>query len=191
METVTQLMFSNIFPVELNFDRFSIPRVPYSEHLLKSLRRDHNSTHSFFKNGNHIYVSNKSGEDLNIGTNYDYNIFEEPEITLSLIRHIFFKTFLEIFKDRVPLDFHPFRILSTKEADDWVYSYLPGNLKNKIGYKKIVELQFKYLEIDGSNHFVLIANIERKWVFNINCKELLSFGFDPTGYDVIWKRRLN
>ncbi|RZK26211.1 MAG: Piwi domain protein [Flavobacterium sp.] len=178
-------MFSNIFPLEIDFEKFSIQRVPYTEETLKSLRQNYNATHSFFRQHDHIYISNKSGEDLNIGSSYEFDVFKEREITLSLIRHVFFKTFLERFKNKVPLDFHPFRILSTREADDWVYDMLPENLKNRIGYKKLVELQFKYLEPNGEARFSVIANIERRWIFNFTCKDLLSMGFDPTGHEVL------
>ncbi len=177
-------MFSNIFPVELEFENFTVLRLPYSEDSLKELREKYNSTHSFFKDNNHIYISNKSGEELNIGGNYTYNIYDEPDITVKLLRHIFFKTFLEKF-DRVPLDFHPFRILSTKEGDDWIYTIIPKELRNKLGYKKLIELQFQYLQIGNKERFCLVANIERKWVFRIDCKELIELGFDPTGYEVV------
>jgi hypothetical protein len=178
-------MFGNIFPVEIEFEKFKIQRIPYSEELLKQLRQKHNNTHSFFRNSNYIYLSNKSGEDLNIGSEYEFNVYKESDITVSLIRHIFFKTFLEKYKDRTPLDFHPFRILSTKDSDDWVLGLLPNNLKNRLGYKKQIELQFKALEINGSKIFALVANIERKWIFNISCKDLLHFNFDPTGNEVV------
>jgi hypothetical protein len=178
-------MFTNIFPIELAFETFKISRLSYTEEMLKSLREKYNSTHSFFKNGSHIYISNKSGDDLDIGTIYDFNIYQEPEITLSLMRHIFFKTFIERFRDRVPLEFHPFRILSMREADDWVYTMLPDNLKGKLGYKKQIELQIKAIEVNGIKQFAVITNIERRWVFNINCKDLLTMGFDSSGYEVI------
>lgn len=178
-------MFGNIFPLEFEFDEFSIKRLTYSEEQLRELRQKYNQTHSFFRNGNYIYISNKSGEDLNIGEDYKFNIYRDSEITISLVRHIFFKTFLEKYKDRVPIDFHPFRILSNKDADDWALSVLPEMLKNKIGYKKLVELQFQTLEINSSKLFAVIVNIERRWIFNVNCKQILEYGFDPTGYEVV------
>src|ERR1700754_48941 len=161
-------MFANIFPIELEFDEFQIQRLSYTEENLKTLRLNHNSTHSFFKNEEFIYISNKSGEDLDIGTKYNLMIYEQPDITVSLMRHIFFKTFLERFPDRTPLEFHPFRFLSTREADAWIYSMIPDNIKNKLGYKKVVEIQIKYLDITDKRQFYLILNIERKWIFNID-----------------------
>lgn len=49
-------MFTNLFPIELEFENFSIQRLPYTEEKLKELRELHNSTHSFFKDKNHIYI---------------------------------------------------------------------------------------------------------------------------------------
>jgi hypothetical protein len=178
-------MFCNIFPLEFEFEKFGVQRLSYTEETLKSLRKKFNSTHSFFRFKDFIYISNKSGEDLNIGVLYEFKLIEESEITLSLIRHIFFKTFLERFKNIVPLDFHPFRILSTRESDDWVYELLPSNLKHKLGYKKLIEFQFKLIELNGERKFSLVANVERRWVFNLNCKELIGMGFDPIGFEVL------
>lgn len=62
---------------------------------------------------------------------------------------------------------------------------VPEKLKGKLGYKKLIELQFQYLEIDNKIQFYLMANVERKLVFNVNCKELLDMGFDVTGYEVV------
>ena len=178
-------MYTNIFPIELEFEDFKIQRLPYSDEELKFLRKKYNSTHSFFRNGGHIYISNKSGEDLNMGLPYDFNINNEPDITLSIMRHIFFKTFLDRFKGRIPLAFHPFRILSSRESDDWVYNLLPDHLKGRLGYIKQIELQIQTINVNNINQFVLIANIERRWLFDINCQDLLDLGFDPTGYEVI------
>ena len=183
-------MFTNIIPLELGFERFSVNRVPYSESTLQAYRKQFNSTHSFFKNGSHIYISNKSGEDFQEGAIFEFNIYEQPEITLSLIRHIFFKTFLERFKDRTPLSFHPFRILSARQADDWIHDLMPQSLKHRLGYTKQIEIQSRLLEINNQKQFVLIFNIERKWIFNLNCMELLEHKFDPIGYEVIHSEQI-
>jgi len=179
------MVFGNIYPVELDFEEFTIDRVDYSDELLKELRHKHNATHSFFRNGNYIYISNKSGEELNIGSAHKFSLYESPEITLSIMRHIFFKSFLERFQDRIPVSFLPFRILSTRDVDDWVFDMIPANLQNRIGYKKQIELQLKFLELNNKPQFAIVVNVERRWIFQINCKEFADFNFNPVGYDVV------
>ena len=55
-------MESNIYLINLDFDSFQIERTPYSEDKLQELRSEHNETHSFFRNGDFIYISNKDDE---------------------------------------------------------------------------------------------------------------------------------
>ena len=49
----------NYFPINIEFDKYQINTEPYSAERLAELRRLYNSTHSFFRNGDNIFISNK------------------------------------------------------------------------------------------------------------------------------------
>ncbi len=82
----------NYFPINIEFDEYQVNSEPYHEERLAELRTLHNSTHSFFRNGDSIYISNKEGDDnVSIGTLTEKNVYKDNEITASLIKHLFFK----------------------------------------------------------------------------------------------------
>ena len=83
----------NYFPVNIDFEKYQIIIDAYSEERLAELRKQYNSTHSFFRNGDIIYISNKEGDDsIVLGNTTERDVFEDNEITSSLIKHIFFMT---------------------------------------------------------------------------------------------------
>src|SRR5690606_244254 len=55
----------------------------------------------------------------------------------------------------------------------------------RIGYKKLIEIQLRYTEINGIKRFGFLINIRRNWIFNISCAELHAEGFDLKGLDVL------
>jgi len=174
----------NYFPISIAFESFQINAEPYSEERLAELRRLYNTTHSFFRNSDSIYISNKDGdEDLSIGELCERSTFGDNQITASLIKHIFFRTFKGRFPKYTPVDFYPFRFFSGK--DDIIRNYLPEKLKNRIGYKKLIEVQLRLTEINGIKRFGFLINIRRNWIFNISCAELQAEGFDLKGLDVL------
>ena len=179
-------MLLNYFPINIEFKKFQINAEPYYESRLAELRQLHNATHSFFRNGDLIFISNKdSDENLNLGSLKEINTFQNTEITSSLIKHIFFRTFKDRFSDYTPVDFYPFRFFSGQDKDDTIYKFLPSNLQNKIGYKKLIEVQLRQTEIEGVKRFGFIINIRRDWIFSKNCADLNSEGFQLVGLDVI------
>jgi hypothetical protein len=174
----------NYFPINFDFERYQINTEPYTLERLAELRRIHNSTHSFFKNGDTIFISNKDGDDsLALGKLAERNTFGDNEVTASLIKHIFFRTFKDRFKQYTPVDFYPFRFFSGKE--DIIKNALPEKLKDKISYKKLIEVQLRLTEINGVKRFGFLINIRRNWIFNISCSELHDEGFDLIGLDVL------
>ncbi len=52
----------NFFSINLEFDKYQICSEPYSEDRLAELRNTYNSTHSFFRNDDSIYIPNKNGD---------------------------------------------------------------------------------------------------------------------------------
>ncbi|PRY08384.1 argonaute-like protein [Pontibacter ummariensis] len=176
----------NFFPIQIPFDQFHINTEPFSKERLDELRDKFNSTHSFFRNGDNIYISNKEGEDgIEIGSPVTRDVFGDEKITSALIKHIFFRTFKDRFPGYIPVDFYPFRFFSRKDKDDVIYSLLPDYLKNKVAYKKLIEVQLRKCVLGNQVRFGFTINIKRNWIFNKTCKELASEGFDITGLEVL------
>ncbi|WP_336703259.1 Piwi domain-containing protein [Chryseobacterium indologenes] len=176
----------NFFPINIVAEEFQIRTVSYTEDLLRELRDEYNSSHSFFRYGDEIFISNKDGDDLSsIGSLQQVNINEQSQVTSSLIKHIFFRTFKERFSNYIPVDFYPFRFFSAKTKDDLLYNVLPGHLKNKIAYKKLIELQLRIIEVDGEKKFGFLINIKRNWIFNKSCLELHQEGYNLMGAEVL------
>ena len=116
----------NYFPINFEFDEYQIKTEPYSEDRLSELRELHNTTHSFFRNGENIYISNKEGEDISlIGSVVSRSVFEDSQVTASLIKHLFFRTFKDRFPNYIPVDFYPFRFFYAQAKDDIIYNALP------------------------------------------------------------------
>lgn len=176
----------NYFPIKFEFDQYQIRTEPYSEERLIELRSLYNTTHSFFRNGEVIYVSNKDGNDSNsIGNLVSRETYGDNQITSSLIKHLFFRTFKERFPRYIPVDFYPFRFFSEQAKDDIIYNLLPDHLKNRIAYKKLIEIQLRLTEINGLKQFGFLINIRRNWVFNKSCAELHLEGYNLIGVEVL------
>jgi hypothetical protein len=176
----------NFFPISFDFDEFQISKTTYSDETLQELRRNYNRTHSFFRNGDDIYISN-SGSDgaVEIGDNIIKGIFSDPSITASLIKHIFFRTFKQRFVSYTPVDFYPFRFFSKQDTDDLIHDLLPSHLQGKIAYKKLIEVQLRLANINGQKQFGFVINIKRNWIFDKSCLELHTEGYDLKGVEVL------
>jgi len=176
----------NFFPIQFEFDQFQINAEPYSIERLAELRQAHNSTHSFFRRNDLIYISNKhSDANLQLGQLKEVKLYEQNEVTASLIKHVFFRSFKDRFPNYTPTDFYPFRFFSGQEKDDIIYSALPLHLKNKVAYKKLIEVQERLIMVDNKPQFGFIINIKRNWIFTKNCAELHQEGFNLVGLDIL------
>lgn len=176
----------NYFPINIEFDKYQINVEPYTEERLWELRNLYNSTHSFFRNGDSIYISNKDcNEAVTIGTIVDRNIYADSQITASLIKHLFFRTFKERFPNYTPVDFYPFRFFSGQQIDDIIYNALPDELKDRIAFKKLIELQLRLTEINGKKQFGFLINIKRNWIFTKSCADLNAENYDLIGVEVL------
>jgi hypothetical protein len=184
-------MQSNIFLLNLDFDKFQIERTPFSEEKLHELRANHNETHSFFRNGDYIYISNKEDEtDLSLGESVELSFDKNERIVNSLIKHLFFRTFKDRFPHIKPIRFSPFMFYSRKERDDLVYSYLPNELKNVLSYRKHIEVQLRKFNLNGKSQWGFVINTSHKWLLDINCYDLHSKGMDIVGLDVLQTEEL-
>ncbi|GGE94741.1 Piwi domain-containing protein [Flavobacterium limi] len=181
----------NYFPINIDFDKFQIFTEQYSEELLAELRNQHNATHSFFRNGDSIFISNKNGEEnVTIGKISEQSTYGNHNITSSLIKHLFFRTFKDRFPNHTPVDFYPFRFFSGQQKDDIIYDALPDKLKNRIAYKKLIELQLRLTEINGKKQFGFLINIKRNWIFDKTCAELQQENYDLIGIEVLYAETL-
>lgn len=181
----------NYFPINIEFDKYQILTEAYSEERLAELRNKFNTTHSFFRNGDTIFISNKEADEkLTIGKIKEQSTYDNSNITSSLIKHIFFRTFKDRFPNHTPVDFYPFRFFSGQQKDDIIYDVLPDNLKNRIAYKKLIELQLRLTEINGKKQFGFLINIKRNWIFNINCAELHKDNYNLVGVEVLFAETL-
>ncbi|WP_299110036.1 Piwi domain-containing protein [uncultured Winogradskyella sp.] len=176
----------NFYPINFEFEDYQISKVSYSEDRLLELRGKHNHTHSFFRNGDELFISNKDGdEDVKLGETETVSVYDDFKITSSLIKHLFFRTFKERFPSLKPIDFYPFRFFSRQEKDNVIYRLLPDDLKDKIAYKKLIEIQLRILKVDGKEQFGFIINIKRNWIFTKSCFELNEEGFNLIGIEVL------
>lgn len=184
-------MHLNFFPINFQFDKFQVKTKPYTEESLFKLRKDFNTTHSFFRNEDLIYISNKDGnDDLISGDLVERDTFDDWKVTSSLVKHIFFRTFKDRFPNYTPVDFYPFRFFSGQDKDDIVFKLLPEHLRNRIAYKKLIEIQLRKIKIGGIPRFGFLINIKRNWIFNKNCLELKQEGYDLVGLDVLHTEQL-
>lgn len=181
----------NYFPINIEFDKFQIFTEAYSKERLTELRNQYNATHSFFRNGDTIFISNKdSDENLTIGKIDEQSTYGNVNITASLIKHLFFRTFKDRFPNHTPVDFYPFRFFSGQQKDDIIYDALPDKLKNRIAYKKLIELQLRLTEINGKKQFGFLINIRRNWIFDKTCAELHAENYNLIGVEVLYAETL-
>lgn len=181
----------NYFPINIQFDKFQIFTEPYNKERLAELRNQYNATHSFFRNGDSIFISNKDAdENFTIGKIAEQSTYGNDNITSSLIKHIFFRTFKDHFPKHTPVDFYPFRFFSGQQKDDIIYDALPDKLKNRIAYKKLIELQLRLTEINGKKQFGFLINIKRNWIFDKTCSELHQENYNLIGVEVLYAETL-
>lgn len=179
-------MLLNFFPINMSFDSYDIYTEPYSQERLDELRKSYNKTHSFFRFEDKIYISNKDGaDDFIIGERSIIELHNNPGITSSLIKHIFFRTFREAFPSHTPISFYPFRFFSKQERDDEIYGFLPADLKNIVSYKKQIEIQLRQLSIKQSLTYGFTITVKRNWLFKKNCKQLQHEGLEMKGLEVL------
>lgn len=174
----------NFFPINFDFKEYQINTEPYFDERIKELRQMYNTTHSFFRNEDKIYISNNQEVDnITLGSIETINVYEDSAVTSRLIKHVFFRDFKNRFPRYIPTDFYPFRFFSGK--DDLLSNILPQDLKGKIAYRKLIEVQLRKIEYNNSPLFGFIINIDRNWTFSKNCEELNNEGFSLNQVEVV------
>lgn len=178
-------MHLNFYPIQFNFKEYQITRIPFEEGLLQKLKEQHNSTHSFFLNRGYIYISNKEGEDLQIGEVSTIPI-ENKEVTSSLLKHLFFRSMREKFPTIKPIGFYPYIIPSNKSIHDLFRKHLPTNLQGKITFNRYINIQIRTVKSGGELIYGFTVSLERNYKLDISCEEINSQGFDLIGRDVVY-----
>lgn len=175
----------NFFPINIDFDEFQISQTKYSDNLLKELRSQYNKTHSFFRDGDYIYISNNSEDALELGEITTLKTSSSGKVVSSLIKHVFFRTFKDRFPDIKPTGFYPFKFFSRVNTDDLVFSYLPDNIKNILSYKKQIEIQLRVFDVNQRQQYGFIINTSYHWGLSKKCIDLHKEGFDLLGLEVL------
>ncbi|WP_339074171.1 hypothetical protein [Teredinibacter turnerae] len=178
-------MYTNFFRIKLPFKEFQIQRVAYSENALLDLKERHNQRCSFFRHGSHIYISPEVGFDEDIGELVTLTVKGSTNVVMSLIRHLVFRTFHNAFPDRIPQSFSPLGFYSEKGEHDIAKEYLPSDLKGKISYSRLIEVEARDLEEDGSPVFGVLIRSYQKWQFRYTALELFNLGYDLLGKSVL------
>lgn len=184
-------MILNYFPIHFPFEDYEVTTEPYSHERLHELRELYNKSYSFFRDRDSIIISNKTDEKRELlGKTKVRNIYEDPEVTSSLIKHLFFRTFIDKFQELIPVDFYPFRFYSRQDKDDLILDLLPNNLKHKIAFKKLIQLEIRNINIRGKRQFAFVINIRKNWLFNISCEQLLKEDFNFIDFEVLHSQTL-
>lgn len=178
-------MITNFYRINIPQESFKIQRLPYSEDTLVALRRDHNKDCSFFRNGDFIYLSPRSGSGIRLGESINIKVGESPSIVLSLIRHLVFRTFRDAFPDRIPESFSPLRFFSIKPEHDVIGALLPDELKGQVSYPRMIEVQARQISENDKPSFGLLIGSRQRWQFKVNLRSLRDQGFDLVGKSVL------
>ncbi len=178
-------METNFYPINFDFEEFQISRTKYFEKTLKELRSKYNKSHSFFRDGDYIYISNNSDTNIELGDNVTLTINSSERVTSSLVKHIFFRVFKERFSDIKPTSFYPFKFFSRNSKDDLISPYLPDVLKNVLTYRKQIEIQLRIFGIIQHKQYGFIINTSYHWGLSKNCSDLRNEGFDLLGLEVL------
>jgi Piwi domain. len=178
-------MLTNFFPAYDVSDQFVVRVIPYSPEELERLRRTHNTTHSFFKWGDAICALWMEGSDLEVGETKTIRTDKSPDVVVSAIRHLLFRTFIRKLPALKPVDFYPLRFTSRKIEHDAVRQYLPDELKGVVTFRRLNELQARTISPTGRAEIGVLINITRRWDLGRTVKELIAEGFDVVGRPVV------
>src|SRR5438094_951194 len=156
-------MLTNFFPAyDISYE-FGVRTLPYSLEELQKLRLEYNKTHSFFKCGETMYVIWMQGSDLELGETRTIQAEQSPDVVVSVVRHLLFRTFVRKLPGLKPVDFYPLRFVSRKIEHDAVRQYMPDELKGVVTFRRLNELQARTISPAGRAEVGMIINIARRW----------------------------
>lgn len=178
----------NFYTIRFPFEEYQISRVPYSDERMQTLKGLHNSTHSFFRNEEWLYFfNNEPGNEVSITGEESITLrpYEHISITSSVIKHIFFRTFIRTVKNQPPLSFYPFQFVTRRDEDDLLIGHLPKDLQGRFGYKNLIEIQLREILHKDQPSIGFVMNSRFHWVLSLNCLDLLERRFDLVGREIV------
>ena len=157
-------MVTNFFPITFPFAEFDVQRLPYADDQLKALRQRYNATASFFRYDDYLYISPKKGADLSLGEVVRLPVGENTAVLEQMVRHLIFRTFRDVFPDRVPEDFAPLRFPSAKKEHDPLRSFLPDGLAGVAQFPRINEVYVRSILHEGLPQLGLLVVSRNRYV---------------------------
>ena len=179
----------NFFTISLPFEEFQIQTKQYSDEDFSNLKDSYNKDASFFRYGDHTFISPRPGFDKELGELVTIRVNNHPEIVRSLIRHILFRVFKDddYTKGMVPESFCPLRFHSTKSDHDPIRKQLPSEISEYIQYPRLNEIHVKSISPDGIHSFGLLVKSRHNWRLNRTLDLILQDGLELAGKTVVEK----
>lgn len=178
-------MITNFFRIELPFEFFQIQRLQFTEEKWQNLKKQYNRDVSFFRHGDYMYISPRKGSALEIGERIQLSVSDNPEVVLSLIRHLVFRSFRDAFPEQIPQNFSPLRFFSRKREHDAVRQLLPRRLQGAIQFQRMVEVEVRKIVEQDTLSFGLLVRIRQRWRFNKPLSDLYEENFNLIGRSVL------
>ena len=178
-------MVTNFFPINFPFTEFDVQRLPYADEQLKALRERHNTVASFFRHGEHLYISPKKGSGLTLGEVARLSVAECTAVLEQMVRHLLFRTFRDVFPERVPEDFAPLRFPSVKQEHDPLRALLPADLAGVIQFPRINEVHVRSIVHEGQPRLGLLVVSRNRWRFPVPLAALHAEKFPLVGCSVL------
>ncbi|MBK8091214.1 MAG: hypothetical protein IPK32_04280 [Verrucomicrobiaceae bacterium] len=178
-------MVTNFFPIKFPFSEFDVQRVNYSYEKLKELRTRYNSSSSFFRHGDHIYISPRKGEDLSLGDVIRLQVAQHTDVLSSMVRHLLFRTFRDAFPALVPEDFAPLRFPSRKKEHDPMQKLLSLDLAKVVQFPRINEVHVRSILEKDQPRVGLLVVCRHRWRMGASLTKLQAEGFNLVGCSVL------
>jgi hypothetical protein len=178
-------MVTNFFPITFPFSEFDVQRLPYSEARLKELREHHNAIASFFRQGEHLYISPQKGANLSLGKVGHLPVAQHMEVLESMVRHLLFRTFRDAFPDRIPEDFAPLRFPSMKKEHDPMNTLLPSGMAGVVQFPRVNEVHVRGILHEGQSRLGLLVVCRHRWRMPVPLSTLQAEGFSLAGCSVL------
>jgi len=162
----------------LNFknENYTIYRLNFIDaNQLLELRKTHNKTNSFFRNGNFIYHSPMVNEGAYLGgETIELNILKDIDITKNIIHHLIFRKILS--SNCIMSKFDSIEFFIPNKKYDLTKDSLEDSESSKVGYWKGFKVDTRIITYDGHPYYGVALNILHSWKIKINCESILEMG---------------
>ena len=171
-------MVLNFVPLTIENQNFQIYRVFYrDEDQLKELRRNFNTTNSFFRVGDYIYHSPMEKSDSYYGGDeVEISSEKDVEITKRLLHHVMFRKVLQT--GSIMSEFAPVKFFTRDRGNDLLSNFLDNQEKKKVGFWKGYKVDSRVIEFNSLPTYGLVLNVFYSWKIKITCASLAHLGLD-------------